>query len=222
MKLVAFCEAEADFRLASGLVDRLLRDEGPQWIADAFDTPDVSRRWHPDGLGRPGAAGAAMARKVFLIAQAMSKTTPDDPIHVVILLWDTDHQGDDRRTGVAQASEEARRWQLFQIACGLPDPEREARVLAGFEPEDDTERARLAELRRELGFSPVHEAHRLRGNALRDIKRVLRMLIGDAEDREQRCWTEPALGTFQDRGRESGLAAFLDEFRTALLATWHG
>ena len=45
MKLIAFCEAPADFRLVSGLVDRVLRESGPTWVVDLLDTPDAVRTW---------------------------------------------------------------------------------------------------------------------------------------------------------------------------------
>lgn len=53
MRLVAFCEAAADFRIASDLVDRVLRHEGPDWIADVLDTaPEGARSWRDDGHGQ--------------------------------------------------------------------------------------------------------------------------------------------------------------------------
>jgi len=247
VRLVAFCESPADFRLAAGLVDLVLRQSGATWVVDSFDSPDVIRTWQPDGFGRPyfdihnlnryvdelrvrsvrghfngqpGGAGASMARKAFLIAQALSKKVPDELVDVVVFIWDTDQQGDKRRTGVAAARDTARQWKLFQIACGFPDPEREAWVLAGFDPCDDAERQNLEALHRDLGFSPVLHASRLRDpndRAPRNIKRVLGVLTGGAPYREQRCWTEPSLSTLRDRGGETGLAAFLDELLAALL-----
>jgi hypothetical protein len=247
VRLVAFCESPADFRLAAGLVDLVLRQSGATWVVDNLDSPDSIRTWQPDGFGRayfgihcldqythalrvrsvrghfngqPGGAGASMARKAFLIARALSKNVPDEPVDVVVFIWDADQQGDKRRAGVAAARDAARQWKLFQIACGIPDPEREAWVLAGFEPCDDAERQSLEVLHRDLGFSPVLDAVRLRDpddGALRNIKRVLRVLAGSDPDREQRCWLEPSLSTLRDRGVESGLAAFLDELSAALL-----
>ena len=52
MRLAGFCEAPGDFRLVAGLVDRVLRELGPTWIADNFESPEVIRTWQPDGLGR--------------------------------------------------------------------------------------------------------------------------------------------------------------------------
>jgi hypothetical protein len=37
VRLVAFCEAAADFQITSELVDRVLREVGPDWVADVMD-----------------------------------------------------------------------------------------------------------------------------------------------------------------------------------------
>jgi hypothetical protein len=233
--------------LASGLVDRVLRESGPPWVADNLESPEVIRTWQPDGFGhahfdihdlnrymdelnvrsvrghfngQPGGAGASMARKAFLIARAFSKKVPGEAIDAVVLIRDTDQQRDERPDGVEAARSAARQWAPFQIICGFPDPEREAWVLAGFDPCDDAERARLEELHRDLGFSPVLDAHRLRdksAGAPRNIKRVLRVLAGHDPDREERCWTEPPLATLRARGTDTGLAAFLAEIDAVLL-----
>jgi hypothetical protein len=92
-------------------------------------------------------------------------------------------------------------------------------VLAGFEPCDDAERRCLAQLHRELGFSPVLEAIRLRDRdegGLRSIKRVLRVLTGDDLEREARCWTDPPLATLRGRGGETGLSSFLEQLEATL------
>ena len=160
-----------------------------------------------------------MARKAFLIAEALSRHTPDAPIDIAVLVWDTDDAQRERPDGVKAARDEARRWATFQIVCGFPDPEREAWVLAGFDPCHPAEQRRLDALHRELGFSPVLHAARLRDKtrgALRDIKRVLAVLTGDDTDREARCWTEPPLATLHERGATTGLSGFLAELQAVL------
>jgi len=247
MRLLAFCEAPADFRLTAGLVDRVLREQGPSWVVDNFDMPEVIRVWHPDPSGRayfdlhtlneymdrlsvpttrgyfndrPGGAGSSMVRKALRIVRALSKRQPDESIDAVVLVWDMDQQPDGRRAGVALARDEARGWAAFQVVCGFQDPEREAWVLAGYDPCDEAERALLAELHDALDFSPVVHAARLRdksAGAARNIKRVLGRLTRDDPDREERCWTDPPLATLRERGGESGLADFLDEIEHILL-----
>jgi hypothetical protein len=122
---------------------------------------------------------------------------------------------------VKAARDEARPWARFHIVCGFPDPEREAWVLAGFDPGDDGERQRFEALHRDLGFSPALHAVRLRDKdtgAARNIKRVLAILTGDDAEREARCWLEPPLATLRERGIATGLSAFLDELEAALPA----
>jgi hypothetical protein len=112
MRLVAFCEAPADFQIASDLIDRVLREEGPSWVGDVMDAAsDEIRSWRGDGAGRaffdihklrdytrelsvrvphghfggrPGAAGALMARTVFSIVRMLTKI--DGPIDGVVVI----------------------------------------------------------------------------------------------------------------------------------------
>lgn len=46
ISLLAFCEATSDHRLVSQLVDRVLAEVGPNWLADQVrDLPEQTRRW---------------------------------------------------------------------------------------------------------------------------------------------------------------------------------
>lgn len=244
MKLVIFCEAEADFRTAAGLVDRVLRDEAPRWVTDLMDQlPEGVREWVNDGHGRaffdvhrlsayvkqldvrvpfghfdgkPGAPDAMMARTIFWLVRRLGMGERD----AVLIIRDMDDQGDARRTGLMQARNEASQWAPFEIILGCADPMREAWVLAGFEPESDDERARLEALRKDLGFNPCEEAHELGAKdeqAKRSAKRVLRVLTGDDREREARCWTEAPLDRLRDRGEKSGLRAFVVDLKERLV-----
>lgn len=244
MKLVVFCEAEADFRTAAGLVDRVLREQAPTWVGDMIeDHPEGVREWVKDAHGRtffdlhhvseyakqlrvrvpfghfdgkPGAPDAMMARTIFFLARNMGLGERD----AVLIVRDMDDQGNDRRAGLAQAQDEASRWALFSIVIGWADPMREAWVLAGFEPETDDERERLEALRKELGFHPCEEAHALGAKdeqAKRSPKRVLSKLTGDDHERETRCWTAAPLDRLRDRGERTGLRAFLVDLEDHLV-----
>ncbi|HEX8698292.1 MAG TPA: hypothetical protein VF815_05615 [Myxococcaceae bacterium] len=248
-RLILFCESPADASTVQGLVERVIREEGPDWLRDLLDGPAEGAQqvldWVPDNEGRsffdlhglsaqarrlglripqghfdgkPGAAGALMARTAFHVARelALAQEGPE----AVLLVWDMDDQGEERRQGLEQARQEAGRLVPFVLLLGCPDPMREAWVLAGFEPETDEEHSRLVELRQELGFHPCQEAHRLdakKEHARRSPKRVLDALTSGAREREVRCWTAAPLSVMRERGRHSGLAAFLNEVTTLLL-----
>lgn len=241
MRIVVFCEAEADFRTVTGLVDRVLSEEGPTWVREHVEARplDDLRTWvgrapqpffdvhHtykeasarkiplPRGRfqGEPGGPGALLARTALLVARHEAQRT--GAVDAIVLVWDMDDQGKDRRRGLGQGREAA----FLPMVLGCPDPEREAWVLAGFEPENAVERERLDEERRSLRFDPCVEAHRLRdkdGGAPRNAKRVLAALTDADSEREARCWMDAPLATLRVRGGESGLKEFLDEVATRL------
>ena len=246
MRLLAFCEAPDDFRIAADLVDRALREAGPGWVGDVLDTaPEAVLTWGSDGAGRtffdlhklrtyteqlavrppyghfdgsPGGHGALMARTVFWIVRSLLKR--GEAVDAVVLIWDMDNAPRARRAGLAQAEAEANQWAPFRIVIGCPNAMREAWVLAGFEPEHADEEALLADVRRDLGFAPNVEPHRLDSNdelAKRNAKRVLRILTGGDKDREVRCWTATRLETMRTRGGENGLRDYLDAIERQLL-----
>lgn len=188
-KFLVFCESPADLETIRALSERVLREQGPEWVRDLLeDAPDARGLWEwlPDGegrsyfdlhklstyasrrkvrvphghfAGRPGEAGALMGRTAFLVARELSFESTSPD--AVLLVWDMDDQSSRRREGLEQARAEARSLMPFAIVLGCPDPMREAWVLAGFEPETTDERERLTALRQELGFNPCDEAHRL-------------------------------------------------------------
>jgi hypothetical protein len=244
MRLVAFCEAAADFQIASDLVDRVLRNQGPTWVAETMEmTPEAVRSWRSDGHGRdffllrdlvryvddrevrvphghfdgrPGAADALMGRTALSIVRKLVK---HDTVDAVLVIRDLDDQPA-RKIGLGQARTEARSWATFEIVLGCANPKREAWVLCGFEPESAEEHARLSALRAELGFPPHTQSHELDAKdeqAKRNAKRVLRILTGDDRGREAQCWKQTPLDTLRDRGVPSGLCEYLDEIEQRLV-----
>jgi hypothetical protein len=98
-------------------------------------------------------------------------------------------------------------------------------VLAGFDPRNQAEEASLAQLRQELGFDPRFKAEALFAKspgALRNAKRVLSLLAGDDNDREQSCWADCPLENLIERGRVNGLADYLEEVRARLVPLFTG
>jgi hypothetical protein len=246
VRLVAFCEAAADFRLLVSLIDRVLRGHAT-WVADLLDgNPEDLRVWEGDGQGnaffaikhikahglrilhrmpqgnfggQAGGFGATMARTAFEIVRAVNASRTTDPIDAVVFVWDMDGQAQERQQALQAARNHAMTIVRFPIVLGMADRMREAWVLAGFDPGTPVETALLAAERQQLGFQPNHEAHLLTAvdvQAPRSPKRVLKALTADDLDREERCWTTTPLDTLRARGTLSGLAKFLDEVETTL------
>lgn len=236
--LAVVCEADTDRRTATGLADRVLCRE-VDWIEP--EILDGHRRWqgleegsshlewhqikhhararglkaHGHFNGEPGGPDAYAARRALLLLNAR-------PPDAVVLVRDTDGQ-EERRVGLEQARTE-NPWP-FPVLLAVAHPKREAWVLAGFEPRTQAEEASLAQLRQELGFDPRLQAEALSAKApgaLRDAKRVVRLLVGDAYDRELSCWAECPLEDLTERGRLNGLADYLEEVRTRLVPLFTG
>jgi hypothetical protein len=53
VRLLVFCEADADFRTVKGLVERVVRDEGPSWVKEHLESYPLESlcEWVGDGSG---------------------------------------------------------------------------------------------------------------------------------------------------------------------------
>ncbi len=237
MSWILFCEAQADFATASELIDRALHDRAPTWVGDLLEhTPEGARSWTCDGTepwwdlhrlsayaaelgirvpqghfdGKPGRAGAAMARNVFAIIRHLSRR---ERIDGLVLLWDGDNADAARATGLGQARDLSG-WDFAKVLA-LAIRSREAWVLAGFEPENERERESHAELKKKLGYCPLEQAHRLDSKSA--SKNVVDALTAGNWQREERCWKEAPLDRLRARGDKSGLARFLADVESELL-----
>lgn len=239
-RLAIVCEARADRHIAAGLADRVL-GSAVEWLEP--ESLDLFRRWqgaeegdshlewrrvkaladsrniHPHGhfQGEPGAPDAYVARRVLLLL-----ATQPAPPDAVVLVRDLDDQ-EERRTGLEQARAD-KPWP-FPVVLGTAQTKRECWVLCGFEPRNEKEEARLAEVRQELGFDPRVQAHELGAKdpaATRSAKRVLHRLVGDDSDREEACWMESDLNLLEERGSLTGLAEYLQEVRERLVPLFKG
>ncbi len=200
---VMFCEAAGDHRTAATLIDEALALRCAPWVREQLEVaPESVRVWHDDAEARrpwfdlhvvyalarrlgvkvpyghfggaPAAPGAKLLQTVQLIARRMQQLDRDADFEAVVLVWDMDKQRGGRHAGLAQAAAEGT-LPGVALVLGCPDPIRETWVLAGFDPEDDTERARLDAERRALGFYPHEEPHRLTAgdeHGLKHAKRV--------------------------------------------------
>ncbi|WP_395853967.1 hypothetical protein [Cystobacter fuscus] len=235
------CEARADRDAACGLADRVLLEE-VDWLAP--ETLDSCRKWRgrtseepflrwasvrdefqSTGIkgifggfgGQPGALDAHAARRALLLL-ASSKHLPD----AVLLVRDSDGNPE-RRTGLEQARD-ARKWP-FPVVIGLAEPKRECWVLVGFEPRTEEEKAQLQKEERRLSFHPVRDAHQLTARehgAKKDAKKALEALTRGDPERERVCLEETPLGTLSTLGRETGLAAYLQDVRERLVPVLGG
>ncbi len=229
-------EAEADFRTATELADRVLV-EAIDWLDE--DQLPYQRSWesannegqlltwkaikrlareagikphHGHFQGIPGLADAAAARRA--IDYLLNEFTHLDAI---MLVRDQDDEPE-RRVGLEQARGQHHNGAV--IVVGLAVAERESWVLSGFEPQNQAEQTRLDTERQTLGFNPCESSHELTAckddTAPRSPKRVLRALTGGDADRERHCWTITPLDRLRERGGDNGLALYLQEVRDRL------
>lgn len=235
LRFAVVYEAEADFKTATDLADRVLV-ESVDWL-DAEHLPYV-REWvavsadghrltwasvrelakkaeikaHGRFTGQPGHPDARAARRAILYLLA---TVPE--LAGIMLIRDQDNQPT-RRDGLEQARRSANG--RVPVVVGLAVPEREAWVICGFDPADESEQSRLEAIRHELGFDPRWHGHQLTAgrddSALRSPKRVVRILCDSSAERVCRCWCEPALSLLRERGGSNGLAEYLDDVRDRL------
>jgi hypothetical protein len=241
MRLVLIVEARADADTASILADRVFIEGDAEWI-DAETLPSL-REWtgieprtpytqwmglgplatqhhvrtHGRGLGPDGAA----ARKALLVV--IQAHEQDDDIRAVVLVRDMDNQPE-RRTSIERARAELTDKLAFHVAIAAPDPKREAWILHGYEPQNERETTLLENERKRLGFDPITNPERLRGDRRRaaeqedrDMKLVVERLTEGDHDRERQCLEATPLSVLQGRGQQTGLADYLDEAATRLL-----
>lgn len=236
-RFAVVCEAEADFRTASRLAERVLIDaidwleEGhladcPLWhglsegrvfllwreVKDIAAREGIKSHGHFDD--RPAEPDAHAGRRALLL---LKKFHRDPPLHGVLLIRDDDRDRR-RRDGLEQARNESELRE--RIVIGLAHCKRESWVLTGFDPADVAEDARLQALRTELGFDPRTASHELTAKGdtdKRSAKRVLGELTENDLDRESQCWEATPLPTLHGRGAENGLSDYLTQVRERLV-----
>ena len=238
------CEAAADFRTATGLVERIICDQ-VEWVEDhllaacpLWCGPDQTRpyllwtevsrlaneakippiRGHFDG--RPGEPDARTALRVLRLLKKLRNS--GRPLDGVLLLRDDDR--DTRRRAGLEQGRDAEHELRDRVVIGLAHCKRECWVLAGFDPTNPGENERHAAVQAELGFDPRTSAHQLTAKHdtdKRSAKRVLGTLTQDDADREATCWGKAPLTTLRERGQETGLAEFMDEIVSRFIPLFH-
>jgi hypothetical protein len=238
-RFVMVCEAEADFRTASRLADRVVCEQ-VDWIPE--DSLDSYRQWcgfddalhfltwteaknrakaarlpiHGQFDGKPGEADAYAARRALRLIRMMNPQ-PDG----VCLIRD-----DDRKTERGDGLEQARKENTLAcpIVIGLAHLKRECWVLVGFTPGTAQEAERLADLLKELSFHPCKQPERLTGKEgeTRCPKRIVKVLTNDDPAREEACWAITSLENLRSAGQVTGLAEYLDEVKQLLIPLFTG
>jgi hypothetical protein len=234
------CEARADQLTACGLADRVLL-KSVDWLET--ELLDSSRRWRGETpveeflkwarvkdraaergikiFGRfDDKPDALSARKALLL---LSDLEPRPA--AVLLIRDSDGYPDRKGGQGLKQARDAAPWP-FQVIVGVAHPKREAWVLAGFQPWNPEESSRLQSLQERLSMDPIRRSHELAARehgAKTDIKRALGELIPDGdEERERRCLQETELEVLEQRGKDNGLAAYLEEVRQRLVPVLSG
>lgn len=97
-----------------------------------------------------------------------------------------------------------------QVALALAAPCRESWILAGFEPETESERRALTDVTAALGFDPAQKPERTRpSSSPKSAKTMLSQLTTGDYEREHRCIAESPLERLRERGEHNGLRAYL-------------
>lgn len=236
LSIALVCEAPADRITITTLAERLLR-ESATWIEAetlshlvqwrGFRASDPHLEWtavrrHAEELdivvsfrrGQPRHPYSQNALRAILVLAAAP-----DPVDGIVMVIDSDNDKS-RIDGLHQAREHEQPKE-FPIVVGQANTKRECWHIAGFEPADEDEKQRLAGLRQDVGFDFRTHSHKLTAkhdpaNDKRSAKRVLTALTLDNKDRENACLSVP-YAILDERGKENGLRAFLNELRERLV-----
>jgi hypothetical protein len=250
MKLIIFCEADADFRTIEALLDEILclridwvRDQFPEYAGsvreweysasnqrtwfDLHKWRDIAKdfdvlpfRGHLDG--KPAGYGTVQLITISQIVRKICKSSQAPP-EAFLFVWDMDKQGAERHESITQAMKKSELIAGVKILLACPNPIRETWILAGFEPNHESERAALEEARQALGFWPNEKPHELTaGNehALHHAKRVLKALGVASWEREQECLKisdEKRRSLLAQRGAGCGLEEYLAAIERELI-----
>lgn len=192
IEIIVIVEADADFRIATKLAERVLIEKIKwlneellqyqlQWcgleayghysswkhVSQIIETLKQTSNYRPPrylGHGKSGPlkADGAAAMKVLNVVRFLQRSRN---IQALLLIRDLDNQPE-RRTGLEQArQQDSQRQPKLEIVLGTSDRTREAWVLNGFVPHNDNEKQMLKDIVEQLKFDPCEQAHRLRSNS---------------------------------------------------------
>jgi hypothetical protein len=243
LEFALVAEGKNDEQVIPCLADRVLC-EGEDWIRDNFeDDPERLWKWtaiETDPIyrytswvqiarlannykkklriySRPGEGyRTAETRRAIALCVLLRRNRQTDAL---ILARDLDNKPDEHRRTMETVRQENQTALNFPIILATPNRVVEAWMLHGFVCENQHEEDQLMALRKEFGFDPCTHGHELHPD---DAKVVISKLISDAGgnknmERRERCWADTDLNMLRERGKDSHLAAFLDEIKNDLL-----
>jgi hypothetical protein len=229
-EIVVVCEHREDWELAAILLDRVLREKGPDWLAES--SLDLHRRWCGIPVADPAVTfctwsqlkklpkpskslgyrrlgwDAEACRKAIIAAEAASR---GHEILALLLVRDLDSEPKRRHVLEAVRTESTA---PFEVLLATPNPEIEAWIFHGFVARDRDEEKRLEDLRRRLSFDPVTDSHLFKErsrSADRHIKKALAHLTDGQAGRRLSCMKDEPLELLHERGQQTYLSAYLTE-----------
>ncbi len=241
-EFIVIVEGSSDGPIVTELAERIFFEKGADWLEDYLPVKFVWSGLKPNkragwsywknfekdvkDLGvrpvmlRGQKVDQKIARKMLHVVSELQKYRS---IRAVLLIWDIDNKPK-RRLGLEKAREiHMKTFPELEIVIGMAEPMREAWVLNGFVAKDGREAKILQEHKEKLKFDPCLESERLRSrssempNRIRNIKIVTEALTGGDKDREAMCWQETDLDVLRERGRKTGLTAYMEEVELRLL-----
>lgn len=234
MRFVIVCESDADRRVAARLADRILLDS-VEWLEP--DLMDSNRSWigvegghdflkwtrakdlgdrlrvkpHGHFSGIPGEPDAMAARRALIVVMRLA---PDS--QAVLLIRDSDND-ERKRLGLEQARSEST---TRTVVIGVAHPKRECWLLASFEPMSKNEEKLLTGLKKELGFNPIIDSHKLTAKtegSKKCAKTALARLCSNDVHRQESGIDTGALDTLRANGKHNGLCDYFDEVQQRLV-----
>lgn len=181
------------------VIDHAVAGEGGKARKLQLDT-------HQFGESFPDHEDAFAFLKLVRAVQTSDRVRQPDAF---VLVRDTDSKD---RTELRKLNDHSQ-FKKFPVVVGVPDPETECWVLAGFlHDATEQEQGRVDTIQRQVSVHPCRESHRLRASNEGDErhpKRVLSELTNDDGERIARCYDAP-FDHLRANGASNGLTAFLD------------
>jgi hypothetical protein len=234
LNIAVIAEAKADFRVVSGLFDRVIlsSDKTPAYIKDDPEQIKTERRFSgiQGGEEYTKRCHVKTEHKAFGRGPGLGSrfgTGLEDDLrdtercvqlailkghNIDVLIISRDSDGKEERITSWQQVKIKYINTPFKIILAGQHCKLEAWILNGFLPKNESEKALLSELRSDLGFSPVSQAERLTAasaGAKKNPKKVLHSLTNSDMNREESCWSETPLDTLHNNGKKTGLSQYL-------------